>query len=87
MTKKPERYLSWEDLKGLGILGVLSKMQIRRMWEKDPPEFPRPVHLTERRLAFLERQIIAWQEARSYSPTPSWNSDIKQCSRAEQDAA
>lgn len=56
----PERFLTWADLFECGIIS--SKTQARRMWERG--DFPPPVHLSERVIAFRESEVIAWAEAR-----------------------
>jgi hypothetical protein len=50
---KPESYLGWADLFERGL--VRSKTQARRQWEKG--RFPRPVHLSERVIAFKESSV------------------------------
>jgi prophage regulatory protein len=40
----------------------ISRTQLRRLWERD--DFPRPVHLSERVLAFSESAVETWIEAK-----------------------
>jgi predicted DNA-binding transcriptional regulator AlpA len=64
---KPERFLSWRDLFERGVIS--SKTQARRLWERG--EFPKPVHLSERVIAFRESEIDAWAAARTHNPQPA----------------
>jgi predicted DNA-binding transcriptional regulator AlpA len=65
-SAKPERFLSWRDLFERGV--VSSKTQARRMWNTG--RFPKPVHLSERVIAFRESQIEAYMASRQYDPQP-----------------
>jgi hypothetical protein len=38
---------------------------LRRMWSAEPPLFPRPFHLSPRRIAWREDVIDRWIEERS----------------------
>jgi len=55
-----ERFLTWADLFERGL--IRSKTQARRLWER--AAFPKPVHLSQRVLAFRESEIEAWLQAR-----------------------
>jgi predicted DNA-binding transcriptional regulator AlpA len=59
----PDRFLVWADLFELGV--ITSKTQARRLWERGA--FPRPVHLSERTIAFRESEILAWMASRQAS--------------------
>jgi len=43
---------------------------LRKMWEDNPPRFPKPMHLSARRLAWREDVIDEWIEARMKAPPP-----------------
>jgi predicted DNA-binding transcriptional regulator AlpA len=58
---RPERFLTWPDLFERGLIS--SKTQARRMWEQGL--FPKPVHLSERVIAFRESEVDAWAATRS----------------------
>jgi len=62
---KPERFLSLHDLLERGI--VSSRTSARRLWEVG--KFPRPVHLSERVIAWREGEVEAWMRTREYAPT------------------
>jgi predicted DNA-binding transcriptional regulator AlpA len=66
-SAKPERFLSWRDLFERGA--VSSKTQARRLW--DEGKFPKPVHLSERVIAFRESEIEAYMASRVYDPQPA----------------
>jgi predicted DNA-binding transcriptional regulator AlpA len=61
---KSERFLTWPDLFERGL--VSSKTQARRLWERG--RFPKPIHLSERVIAWRESEIEAWVAARRYEP-------------------
>lgn len=52
----PERFLTWADLFERGV--VSSRTQARRLWTRG--KFPKPVHLSERVIAWRESEINAW---------------------------
>jgi predicted DNA-binding transcriptional regulator AlpA len=52
----PDRFLTWVDLFDRGV--VSSKTQARRLWERGL--FPKPVHISERCIAWRESEINAW---------------------------
>jgi hypothetical protein len=43
---------------------------LRKLWEHNPPQFPRPMHLSLRRIAWREDVIDAWIEQRMKAPPP-----------------
>ncbi len=55
-----ERFLALPEVRRL--IGGLSKTQIYTRMGRD--EFPRPVSLGNRRVAWLEREVRTWMEAR-----------------------
>lgn len=57
---RPERFIAWAELFERGL--VSSRAQARRLWERG--EFPRPVHLSERVIAWRESEIDAWIASR-----------------------
>jgi len=63
----PETFLTWRDLFELGV--VSSKTQARRMWERG--DFPRPVHLSERVIAFRASEVAKWMKSRKKDWQPS----------------
>jgi predicted DNA-binding transcriptional regulator AlpA len=62
---KAERFLTWADLFERGV--IRSKTQARRLWEAG--KMPRPIHLSERVIAFRESEIEAWAASRQYEPS------------------
>jgi predicted DNA-binding transcriptional regulator AlpA len=62
---KRERFLTWADLFERRL--IRSKTQGRRLWEAG--KMPRPVHLSERVIAFRESEIEAWAASRQYEPS------------------
>lgn len=52
------RMLAWEDLPSKGI--YYHRNYLRRLWEED--RFPKPVHLSPRKLAWPEAVIDEWIE-------------------------
>jgi predicted DNA-binding transcriptional regulator AlpA len=64
---KPERLLNWSDLRERGL--VSSKTQTRRLWERGL--FPRPIHLSERVIAWRESEINGWLETRTNDAPPA----------------
>jgi predicted DNA-binding transcriptional regulator AlpA len=63
---KPERFLTWADLFERGV--VSSKTSARRLWEAGL--FPKPVHLSERVIAFRESEVEAFAASRRHAPQP-----------------
>jgi predicted DNA-binding transcriptional regulator AlpA len=59
--RPPERFLSWADLFARGLIN--SKTQARRLWMRG--DFPKPVHLSQRVIAFRESEIEAWAATRT----------------------
>lgn len=57
---KPPNMIS---VKGLAEILMLTKSSIYRLLDEDP-NFPRPVRLTGRRMAFLEPEVDAYIQAR-----------------------
>jgi predicted DNA-binding transcriptional regulator AlpA len=62
----PERPLRMLDYKALkeerGIHYAMS--HLRRMWQADPPKFPKPYKPTARKLAWDANEIDAWLASR-----------------------
>jgi len=80
---RPERYLSWRDLFARGV--VSSKTSARRLWGRDL--FPRPVHLSERVIAWRESEVEAWAASRVHAPQPARGcAAVSQARKAKQDA-
>jgi predicted DNA-binding transcriptional regulator AlpA len=71
---RPVQWLDWDDLVELKV--VTNKTQARRWWEKDPPLFPRPVHMG-RILRWRADEIAAWQAAQRYAPGKAHNKGKK----------
>jgi predicted DNA-binding transcriptional regulator AlpA len=64
---KPVRFLNWRDLLERGL--VSSKTQARRLWERGL--FPKPLHLSERVIAWREDEVEAWAQSRRHDPQPA----------------
>jgi predicted DNA-binding transcriptional regulator AlpA len=64
---RPERFLCWADLLARGIIS--SKTQARRLWEAG--QFPKPVHLSERVIAWKESEIEAHLQTLAHRPGPA----------------
>jgi len=76
-------YLSWRDLFARGV--VSSKTSARRLWGRDL--FPRPVHLSERVIAWRESEVEAWAASRVHAPQPARGcAAVSQARKAKQDA-
>lgn len=54
------KVVPFNQLEDFGI--VYSRTHIKRLMDDD--KFPRPVKVGERRIAWLESEILAWLEAR-----------------------
>jgi predicted DNA-binding transcriptional regulator AlpA len=54
--KATKRFLSWNDLRALGI--TYHSNHLRRMWSDG--RFPRPVHMSPRKLAWEADAVDAW---------------------------
>ena len=52
------RMLAWEDLPSKGI--YYHRNYLRRLWEEG--RFPKPIHLSQRKLAWPEAVIDEWIE-------------------------
>lgn len=59
MSEKPVVFLPLKEV--IRRTGV-SRTSIYRMFDKN--QFPRPVNLSESRIAFVESEVIAWQAER-----------------------
>jgi hypothetical protein len=57
------RLLTPRDLPAKGVCFHIN--HLRRLWTAEPPLFPRPFHLSPRRIAWRESSIDEWIEARS----------------------
>jgi predicted DNA-binding transcriptional regulator AlpA len=63
---KPERFVGFAELIERGL--IKSKYQARRLWERGL--FPKPVHLSERVIAFRESDIDRWVASRTHTWPP-----------------
>jgi predicted DNA-binding transcriptional regulator AlpA len=63
---KPETFLTWKDLFARGLIS--SRTSARRLWTQG--KFPKPVHLSERVIAWRESEIDAWAASRVHAPQP-----------------
>jgi prophage regulatory protein len=54
--RKIRRLLTREDLAARGI--HFGKTHLRKMWQRG--EFPAPIRLTERKLAWVEAEVERW---------------------------
>ena len=54
------KVVPFNQLEDFGI--TFSRTHIKRLMDED--KFPRPVRVGERRIAWLESEILAWLEAR-----------------------
>jgi prophage regulatory protein len=52
----PRRMIAWEDLPAKGI--YYHRNYLRRLWEEG--RFPKPIHLSPRKLAWPEEVIDDW---------------------------
>jgi hypothetical protein len=60
-TAGPLRVLTWSDLRARGI--HFHSNHLRKMWMAD--RFPKPVHLSPRRIVWREADIEAWLTERT----------------------
>lgn len=58
---KARRWLRYPDLVARGIVNNRTTLQ---RWIDGPVGFPAPVNLTENTIAWLESDVVAWEEAR-----------------------
>jgi predicted DNA-binding transcriptional regulator AlpA len=58
VTTPTTRILNYEALRDKGI--HYSRSHLRRLWQRDPPEFPVPFQTSPSRIAWRESSIDAW---------------------------
>ena len=57
-----QRLVTPRDLPRMGVCFHIN--HLRRLWSAEPPQFPKPFHLSARRIAWKSEVIEKWIEAR-----------------------